>query len=154
MKLFHFYRNDDHSGVSGTGPVVEGVEFTNGWCALRWISNKSSMCFYQSIEEVKAIHSHGGKTEVIVHDFEPLKRKDTEVSNSRMELLMKIIEETSRVITLGEGDELSRNELNDSVNGIHSLIEQLRSNIQNESDLARDENQQVRDSVKKSESAA
>ena len=129
MKLFHFYRNDDQTGVSGTGPVVEGVEFTNGWCALRWISNKSSMCFYQSIDEVKAIHGHGGKTEIIVHDFEPMKKRTTQPSNERMELLMKIVEETSRVITLGEEEVLSRIEVKTSVNDIHELLGLLERSI-------------------------
>lgn len=102
MKLFHFYRNEDYSGVSGTGPVVEGVQFTNGWCALRWISSTSSICFYQSLEEVKAVHSHGGRTEIIVHDFEPVKRKESPAYGAQMELLIRIIEETSHLINLGE----------------------------------------------------
>src|SRR6478752_1886944 len=97
MRLFHLYRIEDQSGVSGTGPVVEGVEFTNGWCALRWISNKSSICFYQSIDEVKAIHSHGGKTEVVVHDFDPLVKPQLPQTSQRFEILMQIIEEASRI---------------------------------------------------------
>src|SRR3954468_24191437 len=99
VKLFHLYRNEDQSGVSGTGPVVEGVEFTNGWCALRWVTNTSSMCFYQSIDEVRRVHGHGGKTELIVHDFEPLSKVPTGKSSERFELLIQIIEEASRVTT-------------------------------------------------------
>jgi hypothetical protein len=102
MKLFHFYRREDQSGVSGTGPVVEGVQFTNGWCALRWLSNMSSICFYQSIEEVKKIHSHGGKTEVIIHDFEPLSKPRYTRVNLRFELLMQIIEEASHLTVLAD----------------------------------------------------
>lgn len=66
MKLFYFFRKEDLTGVSGTGPVVEGVQFTNGWCAVRWLSAKTSLCFYQSLDEVKAIHGHGDRTEIIV----------------------------------------------------------------------------------------
>src|ERR1700731_1653539 len=102
MKLFHFYRVEDHSGVSGTGPVVEGVEFTNGWCALRWLSNKSSLCFYRSLEDVKSIHGHGGKTEIVVHDLEALRRRRPEADSALMDLLTQVIEETSRLLVIAE----------------------------------------------------
>lgn len=129
MKLFHFYRSVDESGVSGTGPVVEGVEFTNGWCALRWISDKSSVCFYQSLEQVEAVHGHGGKTEIIVHDIPPLQRRQTSDSTDRMELLLDIIEETSRVIALGEAGELERAEVRSSVKRIKRLLDRLETRL-------------------------
>jgi len=96
MKLFHFYRIQDQSGVSGTGAVVEGVQFTNGWCALRWITAKSSICFYQSIEDVKQIHGHGGNTEIVIHDLEPLARTTYIPNDKRFGILMEIIEEAAR----------------------------------------------------------
>lgn len=102
MKLFHLYRTEDQSGVSGTGPVVEGVEFTNGWCALRWVTGSSTLCFYPSLAEVEAIHGHGGKTELIVHDFEPLTRPRAGASGARFELLLEVIEEASRATMLAE----------------------------------------------------
>ncbi len=127
MKLFHFYRNNDETGVSGTGPVVEGVQFTNGWCALRWISNKSSLCFYQSLEEVKAIHSHGGKTEIIVHDFEPVKKRTTEVSNDRMEMLMRIIEESSHAINLSEEKDCKPEQITQAINQVRKTLEEFEN---------------------------
>ena len=45
MRIFHFFRHEDASGVGGTGVVAEGVEFTNGWCAVRWLSQTSSVTF-------------------------------------------------------------------------------------------------------------
>src|SRR3954469_11941907 len=93
VKLFHLYRAEDQSGVSGTGPVVEGVEFTNGWCALRWVTGSSTLCFYPSLTEVKAIHGHGGKTELIVHDFDPLSRKPEPGTGERFDLLLQIFDE-------------------------------------------------------------
>ncbi|MGZ6332877.1 MAG: hypothetical protein ACXWPM_02115 [Bdellovibrionota bacterium] len=137
MKLFHFYRLEDYSGVSGTGPVVEGVQFSNGWCALRWISGKSSMCFYQSLEDVKAIHSHGGRTEVIVHDFEPLKRKrGQKVETPQMELLMQIIEETSRVIASAETGVATPRETRQDIRTVKSLLDRLEKKILGESPQA------------------
>ena len=129
MKLFHFYRKEDHSGVSGTGPVVEGVQFSNGWCALRWISNKSSMCFYQSIEEVKAIHGHGGKTEVIIHDFEPLRRQESPASSAKLESLMQIIEETSRLISSEGMEEMTTDRVHADVENIKKLLDGLEASL-------------------------
>jgi hypothetical protein len=112
MKLFHFYRIEDHSGVSGTGAVVEGVQFTNGWCVLRWISGKSSICFYRSIEDVKAIHGHEGKTEIVVHDFEPLGQARHRAEDSRFDLLMEIIDVAAHLTTIDKDpDQLSSDAL-------------------------------------------
>lgn len=65
MKLFELRRSEDESGVSGTGTVAQGVIFDNGWCALTWLTEHTSVTFYTSIEEVVAIHGHEGKTRVI-----------------------------------------------------------------------------------------
>jgi hypothetical protein len=129
MKLFHFYRAEDQSGVSGTGAVVEGVEFTNGWCALRWLSQRSSMCFYQSLEDVKAVHGHGGRTEIIVHDFEPLQRRTTRTNDQRFELLMAIIEESARIASFAEDPDSDEKELFRSVAEIRRLTGELESSL-------------------------
>jgi len=65
MKLFELRRTEDESGISGTGTVAQGVIFDNGWCALTWLTEHTSVAFYTSIAEVIAIHGHGGKTEVV-----------------------------------------------------------------------------------------
>jgi hypothetical protein len=101
VKLFHFYRREDQTGVSGTGPVVEGVQFTNGWCAIRWISEMSSICLYQSLEDVKKVHGHGGRTEVILHDFEPMRSRGAPSNAPGFELFLGIIEELSGLMNLG-----------------------------------------------------
>jgi len=69
MKNFWLNRKEDESGVSGTGRVAQGTEFDNGKCALTFLSDEtdidaSSVGVYDSIEDVKQIHGHGGKTEV------------------------------------------------------------------------------------------
>jgi hypothetical protein len=126
MKLFHFYRKEDHSGVSGTGPVVEGVQFTNGWCAIRWMSSMSSICFYQSIEEVQKIHGHGGKTEIVIHDFEPLRRRRAPDSNRRFEMLLEIIEEASRLVILADEPD-SDGEFRKTLVQLRAAIEHLET---------------------------
>lgn len=64
-RLFVLYRDEDASGVSGTGNVAEGVEFSNGKCALCWITQYRSVAIYDSIRELISIHGHDGKTKVI-----------------------------------------------------------------------------------------
>jgi len=65
MRLFELRRTEDESGVSGTGTVAQGVIFDNGWCALTWLTDHTSVAFYTSVDEVIAIHGHNGKTRVV-----------------------------------------------------------------------------------------
>ena len=66
MKPFWLERVEDESGVSGVGRVAEGVVFSSGWCALTWLTEHTSIAFYQSIEEVVAIHGHEGDKKIHV----------------------------------------------------------------------------------------
>lgn len=68
MRLFQLHRHEDSSGVSGTGVVAEGVEFTNRECVIHWLAKRSSMCIYATIDDVVAIHGHDGRTRVIFVD--------------------------------------------------------------------------------------
>lgn len=65
MRLFELHRAEDETGVSGSGVVCEGVEFSNGRVAMRWTPALSSIALYDSIGDVEAIHGHGGKTKVV-----------------------------------------------------------------------------------------
>lgn len=69
MKLFYLQRDEDESGVSGTGKVAEGVQFTDGTCALRWLTDIASTGFYSSIENLEFIHGHKGKTKVVFQEM-------------------------------------------------------------------------------------
>lgn len=68
LRTFHLDRQEDESGVSGTGKVAEGVVFTNGWVAMVWLTSTDSLGYYPSIENVEKIHGHGGKTKIVFHD--------------------------------------------------------------------------------------
>lgn len=68
MRRFHLRRDVDSTGVSGTGRVAEGVEFSNGWCAMTWLSEVTSVVFYPNLEMLVAVHGHGGNTEVVLED--------------------------------------------------------------------------------------
>lgn len=66
MKPFWLERIEDESRISGVGLVAEGVVFTNGWCAMTWLTEYTSIAFYQSIKEVEAIHGHAGNTRILI----------------------------------------------------------------------------------------
>ena len=129
MKLFHFYRGEDQSGVSGTGAVVEGVQFTNGWCALRWISSHSSICFYRSIEEVRQIHSHGGKTEIVIHDLEPLTQSKYKPDDQRFNILMEIIEEAARITAYDKDPNMPVAVYQRSISELRSMVDRLETSL-------------------------
>lgn len=65
-KLFYLHRAEDDSGISGTGRIAQGVIFDNGKVALTWLSEHPSVAMYDNIGDVRAIHGHEGKTEVIM----------------------------------------------------------------------------------------
>lgn len=65
MQTFVLDRVVDETGVSGTGVVAEGVIFSNGWVALTWLTETTSVVFYPNIQAVQKIHGHGGKTRLV-----------------------------------------------------------------------------------------
>lgn len=70
MRKFNLHRDEDESGVSGTGVVTEGVEFSDGTCVMKWLTSTTSTAFYNSIDDLVAIHGHQGKTVAVFEDGE------------------------------------------------------------------------------------
>ena len=65
MRNFVLVRHHDHTGVSGTGIVAEGVEFTNGRVCMIWLTRQvHSLVIHDNISEVEAIHGHNGATTI------------------------------------------------------------------------------------------
>jgi hypothetical protein len=65
MRTFTLERTEDVSGVSGVGTVAEGIEFSDGRVALRWIVGEHrSTVVWDSVESVEKIHGHGGATTI------------------------------------------------------------------------------------------
>ena len=56
---------EDTSGISGVGNVAQGVEFDDGTCAMRWLTEHRSTAIYDNIEDLIKIHGHNGATVVI-----------------------------------------------------------------------------------------
>ncbi len=67
FRRFVLRREIDVTGISGSGDVAEGVEFSNGVVALQWTSDfPTSVVFHQrGMESVAAVHGHGGATQVV-----------------------------------------------------------------------------------------
>jgi hypothetical protein len=63
-RRFWLVREVDVSGVSGTGIVAEGAQYSDGSVAVHWPGAYPSTTTWNSIEHVLAIHGHGGKTDV------------------------------------------------------------------------------------------
>lgn len=69
-RVFYLQRKTDLTGISGTGVVAWGVQFPDGVVALRWTSRTpTSVVFHDAgIESVRAVHGHGGDTEIVFLD--------------------------------------------------------------------------------------
>lgn len=64
-RRFMLHRAEDVSGLSGTGVVAEGIEFSDGTCALRWKTKHRCTAVYDSILVLEFIHGHEGKTKIL-----------------------------------------------------------------------------------------
>ena len=67
-RIFFLEREEDASGVSGTGRVAEGCQFSNGRCALTWLTPFTSVASYDNIQVLESIHGHEGRTKVVWQD--------------------------------------------------------------------------------------
>jgi hypothetical protein len=63
-RRFTLERHQDETGISGTGTVAWGLWFPDSRCVLRWTTSTASTAVYDSLDDVRAIHGHEGKTEV------------------------------------------------------------------------------------------
>ena len=55
FRRFVLYRAEDECGVSGTGIIAEGVQFSTKKSVISWISETPSIEVYDSIEEIRWI---------------------------------------------------------------------------------------------------
>lgn len=65
LRTFRLVRDEDVSGVSGTGTVALGVVFPDGHAAMRWIVGEHrSTVTWESVESIEAVHGHNGRTRI------------------------------------------------------------------------------------------
>lgn len=67
-RRFHLLRIEDVHGVSGDGIVAEGVQFTNGYVVLTWLTQLTSVAVYHSVDVLERIHGHEGRSIVVWDD--------------------------------------------------------------------------------------
>lgn len=72
-RTFILYRDVDVTGISGTGPVADGVVFPDGVTVMRWRDVQGpnaergvrpTIVVHESPESVEALHGHGGATRI------------------------------------------------------------------------------------------
>jgi hypothetical protein len=86
FKEFYLKRIEDENGISGTGIVARGVVLPSGKAVLEWQTFHTSLCIYNNIQDVEAIHGHGGKTLLIMgcpnqeEKSKPVKKKTTKTA--------------------------------------------------------------------------
>jgi hypothetical protein len=67
VRRFYLDRREDVSGVSGTGAVAEGAQFSDGTCVVRWgagLAGFATTTTHESIASVIGIHGHDGRTAI------------------------------------------------------------------------------------------
>ncbi|GHA01112.1 hypothetical protein ACFOOM_12395 [Streptomyces echinoruber] len=88
-RVFVAQRDEDVSGVSGEGVIVEGVMFSDGWVVTHWLDQppmhepKTDVWHNKGSRPFERIHGHGGSTRILWAD---------EVEAARRELAADIIE--------------------------------------------------------------
>ena len=65
VKIFHLMRHEDATGTSGTGVVAIGCQLPSGSCVIEWTSYHSSLGIYRNINDIEALHGHGGNTSIV-----------------------------------------------------------------------------------------
>lgn len=68
MKTFYLLRHEDVNGNSGVGVVAEGVVFDNGQAAMTWLSEFNTVTVFAKVSDIKRLHGHDGKTEVVIEN--------------------------------------------------------------------------------------
>lgn len=64
-RAFVLARHEDPSGISGTGLVAEGVQWTGGSAELHWMTEWETWVHWPGgIDDILAVHGHDGATEV------------------------------------------------------------------------------------------
>ena len=67
-RTFALVRDHDVTGVSGTGRVAEGVLWTDGTVAVRWLGDRPSTVAWASLDDAIHVHGHGGHTRIVWDD--------------------------------------------------------------------------------------
>jgi len=84
FKEFYLERIKDVSGISGTGIVARGMVYPSGKVVLEWQTFHTSICIYNNLADVQAIHGHGDCTLLIMGNPHEQKTVDRVESNAKV----------------------------------------------------------------------
>jgi hypothetical protein len=68
VRSFVLHRDQDITGVSGTGVVAVGAMFSDGTTVIRWLGEAPSTVVWAHIGHAKKVHGHGGATRFVWDD--------------------------------------------------------------------------------------
>ena len=73
MDIYELVRDEDVSGISGTGRVGDVVVFPNGKVVVAWDTPAkiSTVVIYDKLEDAVTIHGHRGKTRFVKRPTPP-----------------------------------------------------------------------------------
>lgn len=95
MRRFQLMRDEDETGISGTGAVALGVEWPDGKIAMRWATEHRITAIYNNRHDLIAIHGHGGKTRIVWLDPPlPTHRARSADTREQFELLRRRVLKT------------------------------------------------------------
>jgi hypothetical protein len=97
VRTFTVIRQEDQSGVSGTGRVCDGIVFTTGKVVVNWRTDASSTAVYDSYEDFEEIHikSHPDNKTVVLFALPDLesKVKEWRLHDKEIKVKEKALEE-------------------------------------------------------------
>jgi hypothetical protein len=69
-RTFRLIRDEDETGISGTGLVARGARFPDGTAVLHWAGEPFTTTTVHpgGVESILHIHGHGGKTRLVWDD--------------------------------------------------------------------------------------
>ena len=76
MKAFYLLRHEDVHGNSGLGTVAEGTIYHNGLVSMTWLTKYKTVTVFQNITQVRDLHAHGGKTEIVIEGMRGKKNQE------------------------------------------------------------------------------
>ena len=65
MKVYQMERDEDVTGLSGTGVVADVVEFDDGTVVMRWRGPYKSTVVFENLATAITVHGHGGRTRFV-----------------------------------------------------------------------------------------
>ena len=67
IETFTVCRQNDESGVSGTGVIIEGVQYATGQVVLHWLTPvpRGSIAIFESLNDFKKVNPHPDNKTII-----------------------------------------------------------------------------------------